>query len=263
MSEPVEAANEGVRTIAAVDNCCTLLELLFELDGAGVSELSRRCSLTKGAVHTQLQTLLQNGYVTKDGTEYSLSLSFLNRGHGIRQSLPVYQAAQDELSRLAAETGENAHLMVEQNGVGYIVDKAAGEKAAPTTSHVGKRLHLHYTSTGKAILAVLPKDRVETIIDQQGLPTRTDNTVVSRDTLHAELAEIRERGVAFDRGEQLEQARCVGCPIMAPDGSVAGAISVSGPRSRLTGEYFESTLPNMVRDAANSIEMNLEIDESE
>jgi DNA-binding IclR family transcriptional regulator len=150
--------------------------------------------------------------------------------------------------------------MIEQNGWGYIIHKEKGDKAATTTSRIGKRLHLHYTSTGKAILAYLPQERVEEIVATWGLPERTENTVTDYESLEEELAEVRERGYAFDRGEQINGARCVGAPVRDPSGTIVGAISVSGPANRLRSEFFEVELPRLVTDTASVIEMNIEVD---
>jgi DNA-binding IclR family transcriptional regulator len=261
MSNARETGAKPGRRVNAVDNCCAIMDALSRLGGGGIADLDRELDLTKGAIHTQLKTLEDNGYVVQRGDEYHLSLLLLNRGLRLKRELPLYNAASEELARLAQETGENVHLMVEQNGMGYILHKETGEKAAPTTSRVGKELHLHYTSTGKAILAFLPRERVDEIVERHGLPKKTPETIGSRGELERELEEIRRDGVAFDRGEQLSQARCVGCPIIGPADQVLGAISISGPKSRFSGEYFESTLTSLVEDAANSIEMNLEINQ--
>jgi DNA-binding IclR family transcriptional regulator len=47
-------------------------------------------------------------------------------------------------------------------------------------------------------------------------------------------------------------------PVRQSDGRVLGAVSVSGPTSRLKGEIFTTTLPEQVMEAANIIELNIE-----
>jgi DNA-binding IclR family transcriptional regulator len=110
---------------------------------------------------------------------------------------------------------------------------------------------------GKAILAHLPESRVHEILDRHGLPEKTEQTITERDALFEELSEIRERGVAFDREERLSGLRCVAVPILSNSSRVEGALSVSGPTSRMQGERFESELPERLRSAANVIELNI------
>ncbi|MFC7230669.1 IclR family transcriptional regulator C-terminal domain-containing protein [Saliphagus sp. GCM10025308] len=67
---------------------------------------------------------------------------------------------------------------------------------------------------------------------------------------------MRERGFAFDDGERIEGLRCVAAPIKS-DEAVLGSISVSGPKKRIDDETFRSTLPELVRDTARVIEINV------
>jgi len=260
MSNEANAGETGKRTVGSVENACNIINVLYEKNGARLTDIAQELNLNKGTVHTQLDTLRKYDYVYKRGQIYSPSMRFLEVGEGIKSNMEIFRAAQDELVELANETGEYAHLMIEQNGWGYIVHKEKGDKAATTTSRAGKKLHLHYTSTGKAILAYLPQERVEEIVEKHGLPERTDATITDYETLQEELAEIKDRGYSFDRGEQINGARCVGAPVREPDGSVLGAISVSGPVSRLSGDFFEEELPDIVSSTANVIEMNIEVE---
>lgn len=42
-----------------------------------------------------------------------------------------------------------------------------GEKAGTTDTYIGQRVYLHTTALGKAIMASLPSDRVDQIIEQE------------------------------------------------------------------------------------------------
>jgi DNA-binding IclR family transcriptional regulator len=119
------------------------------------------------------------------------------------------------------------------------------------------RVGLHCTSLGKAILAYLPEERVDEIVDRWGLPARTADTITTREELDAELERIRERGYAQDNGERLSGLRCVAAPITDTDGVAIGAVSVAGPTSRMKGERFESEIPERVQSVANVTEINL------
>jgi len=252
--------HSGKRMVGSVANACRILNVLYDHGGGRVTEVAEELDLNKGTVHTQLSTLREYGYVHKSDNVYFPSMRFLEIGEGVKTEMEIFRAAEDELKELANTTGEYAHLMIEQNGWGYIIHKEKGDRAATTTSRVGKKLHLHYTSTGKSILAHLPPERVDMIVDRHGLPKRTERTITSKEALEEELDEIRESGTAYDRGEQINGARCVGAPIQEPDGTVLGAISVSGPESRVSGDFYREELPNLVSSAANVIEMNIEVD---
>jgi DNA-binding IclR family transcriptional regulator len=119
------------------------------------------------------------------------------------------------------------------------------------------QVHLHCTALGKAILAYLPEERVREIIDTHGLPERTDATITDEEELFDELEGIRDRGYARDMEERVAGLLCVAAPIRNLDGDPLGAISVSGPTSRMKGERFDEEVPEELTSTANVIELNL------
>jgi DNA-binding IclR family transcriptional regulator len=158
---------------------------------------------------------------------------------------------------MAERTGELANLMVEQNGWGVYLYRSKGDQAVDLNTYVGLPTHLHTTALGKAILAYLPADRVDEIVDRRGLPAETERTVTDREALADRLAAVRERGYAIDDGEILDGVRCVAAPVRTSDGDILGSISVSAPTSRMGQERFETEIPNLVLSAANVIELNI------
>jgi len=251
---PIEAPSG--RRVQAVQISCNILEALREMDGAGVSELADRLDRSKATIHSHLATLVDNELVVKHDDSYEISLRFVDIGEYAKNRIDIYEVAKDEVDRLAEETGEVAQFMVEEHGRGVYLHKASGENAIQTASHTGNRKDLTCTALGKAILSQLPADRVDEIIDRHGLPQRTENTVSSREELFDALETIQEQGVAFDDEEILQGLRCIAAPIQHPTGDIHGAISISGPTSRFKGDRFHEELPEVVKGAANVIEVN-------
>ncbi len=118
-----------------------------------------------------------------------------------------------------------------------------GNNAIQIDTHTGEAVYLHNTALGKAILAHLPKERVEEIIDRHGLPSKTDRTITDKKELFETLEGVHERGIAFDDEERINGLRCVAVPIL-DNGKTIGAISVSGPKSRMDNERFREGIPN-------------------
>jgi DNA-binding IclR family transcriptional regulator len=244
------------RHVKSVQTACDVLDALRRLDGAGVTELADHLGVSKATVHGHLSTLYENELVVRSGDEYDVGLRFVDFGEYAKHSVPIYEVACEEVDRLAEQTGEVAQVMVEEHGKGVYLHKAVGENGVHTAAYPGARKYLHCTALGKAILAHLPEERVDEIVDRHGLPGKTEATITDRATLDAELEEIRERGVAVDDEEILQGLRCIGAPLTGHDGELYGAISVSGPTSRFKGERFESELPETVRGVANVIQIN-------
>ena len=251
---------EAKNPVQAAQTTFRILEGLRELDGAGVTELADHLNLSKTSVYNYLKTLEQEEYVVRHGDRYYVGLKFLSLGTWARRKQPVYEAAKSELKALADQTGEYVNLLVEEHGRGVYLHRAVGENATKHKEYPGYRSHLHNTSVGKSILAHLPRSEVEAIIDERGLPATAKNTITDRDELFEELSRIRERGYAFDDEESMDGFRCVGAPIInRRTEDVEGAISVSGPRSRMRNDRLEEEVPQLVLDAVNVIEINLSL----
>ena len=244
-------------TITATRTSLRIVEALKRLDGAGATAVANDLDMAKSTVHNHLQTLEDEGYITDEGSAYHVGLQFLELGEYKRNRMDIYEKARPEVASLAEKTGEMANAAVEEHGEGVYIARAEGTEAVSVDTYAGKRVNLHCTALGKTILAELPEERVDDIIDSHGLPARTDNTITDRAELKAELADIRERGHAYDREERLPGLRCVAAPVTSEDGEPVAALSVSGPTSRIKGDRFHEEIPEMLQSAVNVVEINL------
>jgi DNA-binding IclR family transcriptional regulator len=249
--------DDAKNPVMAVKRTVAILERVAELGEAGVTELADNLDVTKGTVHNHLATLEEHGLVIRNGEKFRLGLRLFEFGERTKSHHKIYDVGVPEVDTLAEETGELGNLLVEEQGRGIYLYRARGDDALSLDTGIGSRVYLHQTGLGKAILAHLPEERVDEIIDEHGLEPSTEQTRTSRDTLFEDLEQIRERGYALDTEERAEGVRCVAAPVITNDGVVRGAVSVAGPVSRLRGDYLETTVPDMVKRTANVISINL------
>lgn len=95
------------------------------------------------------------------------------------------------------------------------------------------------------------------IIDEQGLPALTENTITEVDKLLDELDKIEETSISYNRQENTEGLHAVAVPVNGPDG-VFGALGVSGPAHRMRGARFESEIPDLLLGSSNELELRIE-----
>lgn len=251
-----DAGNRGI--VKSAETLLAVIEGVRELDGARVTELATHLDLAKSTIHRHLNTLERNEYIVKEGDTYHVGLRFLGLGEYARERHAVYREARPIVDQLAAETEERALFMTEEHGLAVYLYRGIGNHAVRTNSRIGTRRYLHVIAGGKVMLAHLPKHRVDEIIDRWGLPAETSETITNRAELDSHLQAVRERGVAFNREEAIEGLCAVAAPVLGPDDSVVGALSVSGPAHRMKGEWFESTIPDLLLGSANELELNVE-----
>ncbi len=246
-------ANNPVKALYTMEEIISTLE---EQEEAGVVELAEAIDRPQSVVHNHLATLRELEYVAKNGSKYKLGLKFQQRGEIARHRMPLYTKGKSVVDELAADTNELITLIVEEHGRGVYLDVEQDNADIEYPAIPGTRIKLHCSATGKAILAHMPEERVEEIIERHGLPPQTDETITTREELYEELDAIRERGYAYDHQEFREGMRSIGAPILDGGDNVLGGLSIAGPTHRLTGERLETELPNKLLQSVNVIELN-------
>lgn len=234
-----------------------IIEQLLELDGGRVSEVATRLNIPKSTAYAHLNTLHSMGCLVKRGDEYHVGLEFLRIGGQAVAKRTEYWMARDKVKELAARTDERAQFTVEEHGKQILLVEEAGEHAVKTDVHVGHTTHLHTTASGKAILAHLPTERINDIVETIGLPKQTEETICDPDELLEELKTVRNKGFAYNLGERVEKQYAVGVPVFGRNDDLLGALSVAGPAYRMRGERIEKDLPDLLQGMTNELQLNI------
>lgn len=246
----------GSDGLTSVKRAFEIIELAEERGSVGVTELANELELPKTTVHSYLSTLNDIGYVRNEDGSYCLSFRFLKHGGAVRHSSKLYQVAKHEVDRLALETGEVGNLGIEENGLRVLLYKSAQQGAIHDNAPIGEFTKMHWTALGKAILAYLPKKRVQSIIDARALTRANEYTITSSDQLLKELEKIREQGYSVEDQERRHGVLTVAAPIFdKTSDTVIASISVSGPKARLQENTSIEALADQVKSAANVIEL--------
>lgn len=241
-----------------IDKTVQILDALVKTNGARIAELSRQLDMPESTVHSHLKSLSQHGFVQNKGGIYVLGLKFLYYGGDVLHNSPEYEQIREKVIFLAEKTKERAQFITEQDGRGiYLHVETKSNEAVQADVRMGKIVDLHTTAAGKGILAYLPENTVESIIDRYDLEAQTENTITDKEALFAELEEIREQGYSINDEERIKKQRAVGTPVLDGSGRVVGAFSVSGPTHRMSGDRFKKEIPNLLLGTANEVELNL------
>lgn len=248
--------DETTGVIKSADRLFQIVEALKELGGVSVTELADHLDLAPSTTHRYLKTLHRHGYVDKKDGEYHLGLKFLDIGGYVRYSKPVRRDIKPTVKELARETDEAASFIMEHRGLGVFVYRETSESGVNTEVRIGKRSALHLSAGGKAILANLPEDRVEEILNTHGLTPKTDHSITDREELLAELEEIQQRGYALARSEHTDGVNAVGAPVRLPDGTLLGAMTVVGPAFRMRDERLTEEIPPLLLGKINEFVLN-------
>lgn len=214
--------------------------------GVKLSDLARSVEMPKATVYRILATLESRGFLDRglDGG-YRMARKLFD----LQQRAPIEQilnrVAQPKMEELAKSCRETVNLGILDGGEVVVINTVESPQSIRMSSKVGNRRAIHTTAIGKVLLAALPEKEMLRLVRVKGLPRLTPYSIVSRVALVAELERVRTRGYAIDNQENELDGRCVGAPILGPDGRVAAALSISGPVFRMDLNRARSLAPKL------------------
>jgi len=249
--------------VQATKRSFQIIEEIRNQDDARLEDLEEELGIARSTIHRHLQTLIDYGYVVKEGELYCIDIKFLHFGEYARGRKCGYRLTKNALHELSGETNEECEFIVENDGRGMLVHESyhpeskfpdASGRFGADSNHIGSYFHLHNHAAGKAILAELPDKRVEEIVDRWGLPPKTRNTITTREELWDELEQIRAEGISYSDEEFAKGLREVAMCVNNPDGTCLGAIAVIAPAYRIDDEKFIEDLPRQLEKYVSNLE---------
>ena len=221
----------------------------------GVSDLARELGLTKSNTFRLLQTLTTLGYVEREPDKsYRATLKTWQVGRAVVENLNIRSMARPLMEFLAEETQETIYLAVRDGLQVVYLDKIESVKPIRSWNPIGGTAPIYCVGTGKALLAANYTE-LRPLLDGT-LAAYTDKTITDLIALDADIANVKLRGYAIDRGEYRPQIYSLGAAITLPDGSAIGALGVSAPNVNLKDGDVER-IGAMVQHAARSVTENL------
>jgi IclR family acetate operon transcriptional repressor len=223
-----------------VANALALLEA-FDLEHPelGVTELAAKLGLALSTVHRLLTTLVHCRFIEPTGRRtYRLGIKAMEVGSLVLQHRGFGGAIQPFIEELARETGETVNVAIlDGQEIVYVAVLESQAVLRPYFA-LGQRGSAANTALGKAVLAY-----------QTGPEEWPEQ-------LAAELARVKEEGVAFDLEGSEPGVCCVGVPIFSAMRKPVAAISIAGPTGRVDQELVQRAIP-LLREAAIKIAASL------
>lgn len=233
-------------------------ELLEIMASAGPSiafgDLAARAELPQPTIHRIVRTLLNLGYVRQlPNRHYALGPKLIRLGESAAQLIGAW--SRPHLSELVERTGESANMAVLDNDMAVYVAQVPSPHSMRMFTEVGRRVYLHCTGVGKALLMQLPDDVLVATLNRVGMPAASENSHTTVDGLMRDIELSRTRGYAVDEGEQEIGVRCFAAPVLGAP--TLTAVSISGPAPRLTLKSATKVTPllkQVARDLASEFD---------
>jgi IclR family transcriptional regulator, acetate operon repressor len=246
------AAGNGMR---AVITTLRVLEAVAELQPVGVSAIARATEIPKTSVHRCLVTLREAEWLTTshgDRTQWVLTGRALSVGIHASAELGLREAALPTMRELRDETHETIHLVGYGTGDDLaVIDRMDSDEPVRTWVHLGARVPLHASCSGRAILARLPDAEVERLLGGE-LERFSEATPGDLSAVLEDLRRVREVGYATNDCAWRPGVGAVGAALVDPRGRPVGALAISVPVQRYDGERARRLGP-LAADAARRI----------
>lgn len=243
--------------IAVVEDAISVLEALLQVDRSlTLAELTQRTGMVKNKVFRILATLSAHRLVVRSNSGYSLGLRFVEFGEHVRGRDVLIQTAAPLMDELLAETQETIFLGVIDGLETLVIDARQSPRSVRLTGAIGRRGPMHTGGMPKTLLAHLPDEQQQAMLDQLSLNPITPFTVTDRGKLTSILAQIRSQGYVVTADDLDLGAVSIAAPICDYSGDVVAAMSIAGPISRFPDDVAQHYV-QLILSATNRISQGL------
>jgi IclR family transcriptional regulator, pca regulon regulatory protein len=239
---------------------------------------AQRAGITRAAARRHLLTLAHLGYLDTDGSHYWLSAKVLRFSGSYLASARLPRAVQPVLNKLAALSpdafsvavleGESVVIVARSVSInaanpsmGWDGATSLGAAQAPVPSvrllahglHLGARLPAHATSTGRVLLAGMPRLAFSQWLKGRVLPRLTPYTVTEPGALRQLIAQARAADHAIASEEHEIGVHAVAVPVRNMAGQTVAALNAVLSAARMRSGCIQREVLPMLQDAAREL----------
>lgn len=227
--------------VAVIQKMAEILDLIAGTDGTNVSWISQQLGIPRTTVHRILQTLAACDVVTP---EYRPGPRLISWAHHALQKLDLREAGAPVLENLVQLYRETASIFVRVGASRICIERLEGVELLPHRIKIGEPMPLHVGSAGRILMAWLdPSEQAHLREESVSL----FGSMVGDHSLN--WREIRREGWTASIGERDEALSSMSVPIFGANGEVVGALSLSGPKERLSEARMRTIAPELQEGA--------------
>ncbi|MBE6969036.1 MAG: IclR family transcriptional regulator [Ruminococcaceae bacterium] len=242
-------------TVQSVDKALHILNLFkihHELALIDVVELT---GYPKTTAFSMLSTLVHNDYLEKTYSgKYRLGVAMFTFAVALSGRVDIKEEAADALQALSNKYSLNTHITLLDDLEMIYVDSYTPPRKFMQKTIVGSTAPANCTSTGKAFLACLPMEDLNTRLINHPLQAMTTHSIVTPLALQAELERIRHDGYSVDNEESILGVRGIGVVVKNKDNSPFMGLSIAGSTDEMTPAVIENCAADL-----KLLKTNLEI----
>lgn len=243
---------QGAGGVQSVARALSILELFNDRRlQLTTNEIAGLTGLNRGTTYRFCRTLLSLGYLEEVGSStfrpgikcISLAQAALGSRDIVQIGTPLLQSLRDRLH-------ETVNMAILDDTEVVYVARILNSDLVTLRLVVGSRLPTYATSMGRVMLAFLPPDEANAILDRSDIQPLTNATLVDRADLQRELQRIKKLGYAYNDQGVAVGVRGIAAPILDGKGRAVAAVNLSIARPLTPDEVKNDLAPEVMATAA-------------
>ena len=215
--------------IQSIQRASEILALFKKADTLSLAEIAAQLDLPKTTVYGLVNTLKAEKLLEQDPETrtYYLGIGLFELASRYRGRQNLRGLAMPYLRRLADQTRNTVQLTILSGRDTVYLYKITTPNLMTFAVFEGTRAPANCTSSGKAILAYLPPERVRALFSGEAMEKPTAYSTATPEALEQRLTEARQSGYAADLQELHLGLGGVGVPVFDSTGEVCASICIS------------------------------------
>ncbi len=217
----------------------------FESEERSVTEISKNLNMLPSKVSRMLGTMEKEGFLKRnpETNKYRLGIRFFELGMVFASHFSLRKIIRPHLEEMAREINLTVSWAILRDNKIIVMDRVQNLNIDLLAHRIGLNLPVHSTSVGKVLLAYLPEDEQDRILNTIDLIRFTPATIVDKKLIKERMRVVRENGYSTDEGETHEDLNCIAAPIKNSSGEVIAAINLTDEKSRTSAEKLLGFAP--------------------
>ena len=220
----------------------------------GTLELSKKLGIHKSTTSRLLHVLTAHGFLKQnpDTRKYFLGRMASELGNAVARSLnnTIVTLAQPYLTELSERVGESVALELLAGNKIILAAHVESQGHIRFSFRLGEQVPINVAAGAKSILAFSAGEFVDSCLKPKFMRFNA-NTIVSKRKYRALLKEVRETGIAYDRGERFEDSYAMATPVFNHENVPVAAVVIAGPAFRMTDQFLRDTAAPLKKTAAD------------
>jgi len=229
--------------VTSLDKALSILELMMQ-EGTSVPlvQISRKSGLGKGTVHRILDTLKARDYVQQDPEtrRYGPGFRLFQLASRMEDRQFLRAILMPTLKEVWLQCDETVGAFVLEGNQSKNILRLISKQPLRISLEEGARFPAHCTAAGKALLSLLPDDKLRQIYNAgKPLNGTTKHSIQSFEALMKEMKEVRETRLAYGDEEAILGVFAIGVPIRNLPAGRLLSITIAGPKERIKERFPE------------------------